>query len=143
MRKLITPAIYISMLFPLTAISVGIEMWARSVGILGEYHEVIDLPIFIVFSLSIIIFGVPIFWVTNLLMQRIEKRQSTALSDHIRQSSLFYLLLIFCLVSWVAGGFGTTEADGYLLLWLGISLIGIAVNYIFLFSGSRKGSVAS
>ena len=57
----------------MTAIAVGIEVFARAIGILGEYRGVIDLPLFIVFLSSIILFSVPLFWLANLLLRKLEK----------------------------------------------------------------------
>lgn len=130
--RLITPIFYIAFLFLLTGIAIGIEALVRSAGILGEYKDVIDLPLFIVFLISIIIFGIPLLWLANSLILRLEKIKNPTILDHFRQSLFYYLMLIYTLISWIAGGLRNTEEDGYLLLWMGISVIGIAVNYQYL-----------
>ena len=133
MRKLITPIIHIALLIPLTGIAVGVETLVRADGILGEYKGVIDLPLIIMFLSSIIIFGIPLFWIANLLMQGLENLPGPSTYDHLRQSLFFYLIVIYGLTTWIAQGFSGNEEDGYLLLWISISLIGIMINYIFLF----------
>jgi hypothetical protein len=122
----------------MTAIAVGVEMMSRSLGILGEWKEVIDLPGFILLLITIIVVGIPVFWLANLFMRWIEKLSNPSIYDHFRQSLFFYLILIYCFISWMAGGFGITEEDAYLLLWAGISSIGILVNYRFLFRERRE-----
>ena len=133
LMKLITPIIYVAFLILMTGIAVGIEAIARTVGILGEYKGIIDLPIFIVFFCSIIVFGIPLFWLANLLNQRLEKLNNPSTLDHFRQSLFFYLIVIYSLISWIAQGAGNNEEDGYLLMWIGISIVAIVMNYLFLF----------
>ena len=131
MYKLITPVLYFLVLFILTALSVWLEAVMRSIGILGEYYGVIDLPTFIFFLISIVLFGIPLFWLANLLIRKIENQSGSIINIHIRQSLLYYLLFLYCAGAWIAGGLGNTEEDGYLLIWMGISIIGILVNYKF------------
>lgn len=140
MKKIFTPLIHIIFLFPLTAISVGVEMLARDMDILGEYAGVIDMPTFLTFATSVIIIGLPLFWLANTIMQRIEKLQNPALYDFIRQSVFFFMIIIYAILTWISRGFYGNEEDGYLLLWLGISLVAIVVNYIFLFSNRSTKS---
>lgn len=132
MKKLVTPIIYFLSLFPLTAITIWIEMIMRSQGWLGEYQGVIDLPTFIMFMISLIIVGAPFFLLVNLLIRRIESLDEYGISDHFRQSLIFYIAGIISLITWMINGFGNSEGDGYLLLWTGISLLGILVNFIFI-----------
>jgi len=133
MRKIFTPFIYIIFLLPLTGISVGVEMLARESGILGEYTGVIDMPTVLTFSSSVIIFGLPLFWLANALMQSIEKLHNPSIYDFIRQSIFFFMIIFYITLTWIFRDFNGNEEDGYLLLWLGISLVAIVVNYIFLF----------
>ena len=139
--KLITPIIYVAFLIPMTGIAVGIEAVARTIGILGEYKGLIDLPIFIVFFYSIIAVGIPLFWLTNLLIQKLEKLINPSTLDHLRQSLFFYLVVIYSLVSWIVKGAGNNEEDGYLLMWIGISIVGIVMNYLFLFK--RRNAIVT
>ncbi len=141
MRKIFTPFIYIIFLLPLTGISVGVEMLARETGILGEYTGVIDMPTVLTFSSSVIIFGLPLFWLANAIMQSIEKLHNPSIYDFIRQSIFFFMIIIYAILTWILGGFSGNEEDGYLLLWSGISLLAIVVNYIFLFSNRRSKSI--
>lgn len=140
MRKLITPILYAAFLIPLTGIAVGIEAILRTVGILGEYKGVIDLSLTITFISSIVIIGVPLFWIANMLIQRLEHLQSPKLLDHFRQSLFYYLIAIFSVATWITRGFKNNEDDGYLLLWMGISLVGILINYLFMLM-RRKSNV--
>jgi hypothetical protein len=133
MKKLITPIIHVVFLVPLTGITVGVEMFERKTGILGEYEGVIDTPTIITFCSGIIIFGIPLFWLANVLMQSIEKLHSPKIYDYLRQSIFLFLIIIYSASTWITRGFSGNEEDGYLLLWLGISLVAIAINYIFLF----------
>ena len=137
MKKLITPVIHSVFLIPMTGIIVGIEMIARETGILGEYKGIIDQPTTTTFLLGLIIFGIPVFWLANVLMQKIEKLQSPKIYDCLRQSIIFFIVIVLCISTWIAHGCGNSEEDGYLLLWSGISIVAIMVNYIFL---SRKGT---
>ena len=132
MKKLAIPIIYFISLFPLTGITIGIEAIMRSEGWLGPYEGFIDLSTFVTFIVSLIVIGVPVFWVVNMLIRRIENSQELRISDHLRQSSIFYLAGTISLIFWVINGFGNSEEDGYLLLWMGISSLGILVNYIYL-----------
>jgi len=139
-KKLITPIIYVIFLLPLTGISVGVEMLARETGILGEYTGVIDTPIVLTFSSSVIIFGIPLFWLANAIMQSIEKLHNPGVYDFIRQSIFFFMIIIYTILTWIFRGFSGNEEDGYLLLWLGISLIASLINYIFLFQKRKANS---
>jgi cytochrome bd-type quinol oxidase subunit 2 len=133
MKKIITPIFHVMFMIPMTGIMVGVEMIARETGILGEYKGIIDLPTTITFLLGIPIFGIPVFWLANILMQKIEKLQSPKIYDFMRQSIFYFVVFIGCASTWIAHGCGGTEEDGYLLLWSGISLIAVVINYIFLF----------
>lgn len=124
----------------MTGIAVGIEALVRAVGIIGEYRGAVDLPLFIVFLSAFIVCGVPLFWLVNLLIRKLEKLHNPVLSDHFRQSLFFYIIVLSSFVSWIAQGFGNTEEDGYLFMWIGISIVAIAVNYQFLFR-RRKAKV--
>lgn len=137
-KKLITPIIHVVFLVPLTGITVGVEMFARKTGILGEYADVIDIPSFITFFSGIIIFGIPLFWLANVLMQSIEKLHSPGIYDFLRQSILFLIIIIYCTSTWITYGFSGNEEDAYLLLWLGISLVAILINCVYLFRKSRR-----
>jgi hypothetical protein len=108
-------------------------MLARETDILGEYEGVIDTPLIITFLSGIIIFGIPLFWLANALMQSIEKLHSPSIYDYLRQSIFLFIIIAYCTSTWIAHGFSGNEEDGYLLLWLGISLVAIVINYIFLF----------
>ena len=134
--KLVTPILHLFFLIPMTGITVGIEMFVRKIGILGEYQGVIDLPIIITFFCGIIVFGIPIFWLVNILMQRIEKLRSPKVTDYIRQSVLLFMAIFYIIITWFVRGFSGGEEDGYLLLWLGISIIAVMINFIFLFHRS-------
>jgi len=140
MKKIITPIIYSTFLFAITGISVGVEILSRATGIIGEYIGVIDLPSTILFTGSILIFGIPLFWLANHLLQLLEKIPNPTIYDHIRQSLLYYLMIIYTSTIWIAYGFSGNEEDGYFLLWLGISLVAIVINWIFLFR-RRKPNV--
>ncbi len=113
--------------------AVGVETWFRSIGILGEYHNVIDGPTFAVFAASIIVFGIPVFLLGNHLF-----RNAGRSARHIRQSLWLYLIAGYCLVTWAATGLGNSEADGYLLTWAGISGVGIVTNYFCVVRRRRK-----
>jgi len=139
-KKLITPIIYVIFLLPLTGISVGVEMLARETGILGEYTGLIDTPTVLTFSSSVIIFGLPLFWLANAIMQSIEKLHNPSIYDFIRQSIFFFMIIIYAILTWIFCGFSGNEEDGYLLLWLGISLIASLINYIFLFQKRKANS---
>lgn len=129
--KLITPLIYAFFLFPITAIAVGIETFLRNAGILGEYTGVIDTPTFFVFFFSILFIGTLFFWIANIILQRIEKLENFSISNHFRQSIFFYLLGLFALLTWIINGLGNSEEDGYLLMWIEISAVGVVTNYLF------------
>jgi hypothetical protein len=139
-KKLITPIIYVIFLLPLTGISVGVEMLARETGILGEYTGLIDTPTVLTFSSSVIIFGFPLFWLANAIMLSIEKLHNPSIYDFIRQSIFFFMIIIYAILTWIFCGFSGNEEDGYLLLWLGISLIASLINYIFLFQKRKANS---
>jgi len=141
MKKLITPIIHAVFLIPLTGITVGIETLAREMGILGEYEGVIDTSLFVTFFSGIIIFGIPLFWLANVIMQSIEKLQSPSIYDYLRQSIFLFIIIIYSTSTWISHGFSRNEEDGYLLLWLGISLVAIVINYIFLFRIRKVNSI--
>lgn len=132
MIKSLTPLFYFIFVIPMTGVAIAMEAWMRSVGILGDYMGVVDLPLLLVFLGSILLIGVPVFGLTNVLIAKMEKPRETTVIDHLRQSLLFYMLVTYCAASWGARGFSNTETDGYLLLWTGIALIAIAVNYVWL-----------
>ena len=108
-------------------------MYARKIGILGEYQGVMDMPTIVTFLCAIVVSGIPIFWVANLIVQAIEKLSYPKTSDHIRQSFFLYIIIIYVIITWIVHGFTGGEEDGYLMLWSGISFIAIMMNYIFLF----------
>ena len=138
MKKIFTPLIYTLPLFILTALAVGSEMQARNIGLLPEYSSVIEpLLAGLIFG-TIIIFGIPLFWLTNYLIQKLEKITKPNFYDHLRQSIFFYLLIIYSFSTWALHGFSGSEEDGYLLIWLGISITAILVNYFFLFYKKQR-----
>ena len=130
--KLIAPLFYTVLLLVLTGLSIGAEAIVRELGVLGPYQGYIDMQTFLFFDIVIIAFGVPIFWIANFLINRLEGTVEVTKGVHFRQSSGFYLMGVICLYNWINNGFGNTEEDGYLLIWLGISIIGIVMNYLFL-----------
>ncbi len=130
--KWFTPFIYVALLFPMTAIAVGAETIARKIGVLGEYHGVIDFPGFIFFSCIILLTGIPIYWIASMLLLRIEKLTNPGLKDHLRQSAFFYIILISNFTIWTYQGFNNNEERAYLLMWMAISFVGIITNYIYL-----------
>jgi di/tricarboxylate transporter len=127
MKAFITPLIYVTFLIPMTAITVSITMFLERV---IDYQ--LDFVGFIEGALIIVIFGIPVFWLANCVLQRIEKRDRPTLHDHIRQSIFLYLIIIYCLSNWSVHGFSGSEEDFYFLLWSGSSLVGIVIHYLFL-----------
>ena len=116
----------------MTAIAVGIEAILQAKGILSVFDGTVDRPRMLVFLLAVIVFGCPIFWLANYAIKKIEKGPVKVIYDHFRQCIFYYVLGACCLALWIVGGFGTNEDDGYLMIWIGISLIAIIVNYFFL-----------
>lgn len=131
-KRSITPIMYTLFLLVMTALSVALEMVGRILGILPEYTGLIDRPMVILGLCVILIAGVPVFLLANHLIQHIEKPNTFTLYDHIRQSSLFYLMGIYSLSTWISHGFAKNEEDAYLLMWLGISIVAVVVNYMFI-----------
>ena len=130
--KWISPLLYSVQLVVLTGLTIGAEAVARSIGVLATYQGSIDVQTFLLFDIAILVFGIPVFWVTNLLINRLERTVEVTKGTHFRQSAGFYLVGFISLFNWINSGFGNTEEDGYLLIWLGISVVGIVMNYLFL-----------
>jgi LPXTG-motif cell wall-anchored protein len=138
MKKFITPVLYIGFIIPLTAIAVGTEMLARTFGILPPYDGFIHTPLVILMLITLVFLGSPVLWLANMLLRYIEKPPHPQVKDHFRQSLFFYLIVIYSTSFWTTQGFTGNESDGYLLIWLGFSLLAILINYVFLF---RKRNV--
>lgn len=132
MRKFITPILYIAFLFPLTAMAVGMEALLQANGILKEFDGTVDPARILLFVGGVVVFGCPMFWLANYALKKIEKTSGKVIFDHIRQSIFYYVLGACCLAIWIVGGFGTNENDGYLMIWISMSLVAIIVNYYFL-----------
>lgn len=132
MRKSITPIIYSALLIVLTGTSVLTELIAREIGLLGEYMNVVDFPTSILLFISILVIGIPISWTTARFITRIEKLYKPTIQDHLRQSILYYFIIIPIITYWVGNGFVGDEGDGYLLIWLAISITANIVNYQYL-----------
>ena len=130
--KWISPLLYTVLLLLITGLSIGGEAVVREMGILGPYQGYIDVQTFLFFDIAIIVFGVPIFWAANFLINRLEGNMGATKGVHFRQSAGYYLIGLVCLFTWVSNGFGNAEEDGYLLIWLGISIVAIVVNFLFL-----------
>lgn len=128
MRNILTPILYGVLLLPMTALAVAAEMLARSTGWLPPYTGYIDAPLVVVMLSSILLVGVPLFWCVSQVLLKIEGRRKLVTSHHIRQCICYYLISLYCIITWMSSGFSGNEEDGYLLLWLGISLIAITMN---------------
>jgi len=129
LKKSLAALIYALMIFPITALTIITEMLAREAGILGAYQNVIDLHTFLIFAFSAILFGIPIFYWINQLLNKFEwaSRNESAFP----RITFLAVLSFICMITWGINGFHNSEADGYLMIWMGISLIGIVINRYF------------
>lgn len=130
MRRALTPIIYFLFLFPAMIGTVAImNFLERNYG-LRTVYRVGDIDATIILGTL----GVGLFFGANVLIGKIEKLHSGRSFDHVRQSSLFYILFIYMLAILI---FRYREMNGALLyamfalLWA-ISLLAIVVNAIFL-----------
>ena len=121
-RKIFSIIIYSLVLFLLTATSIASEAIFRQVGLLGEYKNVIDLPTFIAFVVSLLVIGFPLFLFANKILNKFD-------GINPYRSLLYVLVLLSCFSIWALNGFNNQEEDGYHLLWMGISIIAILVHY--------------
>ena len=133
MKRLLAPVLQTLAVIPMTAAAIAAEMAARNVGLLPEWNDVIDLPSTLLMTAVVIAVGIPLYWLVNKLIKRIERPERARMRDHLRHACAYYVILIAGLWSWAANGFGNGENDAYFLLWSGISLLAIFTNGFFLF----------
>lgn len=130
MRKSLTPIIYFLFLFPAMIGTIAVMNFLEQNYGLHTVYRVGDIDATIILGTL----GVGLFFGANVLIGKIEKLHSGRPLDHIRQSSLFYVLFIYTLAILI---FRYHEMNGALLyamfalLW-SISLLAIVVNAIFL-----------
>lgn len=116
----------------------SIELMAQTFNLLPDYIRLFEVP-FIFLTISImLIFGTPLFWLANRLMQRLEKLQGPTVNDHFRQSIFFYFIIVYSSSTWIFSGFRGNEDDLYFLTLSGFSLMSIVINYFFLLR--RRGA---
>ena len=120
------------LLFPLTALCVATEMLARQVGLLPPYAGIIEPALVVLILCVFLILGIPLLIGANKLLQFLEGSKEWSCCTHIRQSLCWYILLAWSAASWTRGGFGNTEEDGYLLIWISSSALAVIVNAIYL-----------
>ena len=132
MKKIQISLLNFSAILPLTGISVGIEMLARKAGFIGEYEGIIDLHLVILFFFSILLFGIPMFFLINSWLRNKVLCGNGWFIEHITTSCLLYLIIILIMFKWISKGFINNEENGYLLLWMAISFTGILVNIVYL-----------
>lgn len=134
MKKITTPIIHAAFLIPLLTIAMGsIELMTRTFGLLPDYIRVFEVPYIFLTIGIIVIAGIPLFWLANRLMQRLEKLHGPTIYDHFRQSIFFYLIIVYSVSAWIFSGFSGSVDDLYFLTLSSFSLISLVVNYIFLF----------
>ena len=86
MEKVLTPIIHVLFLIPLLTIAMGSsEFFARTFDLLPDYMSVYRFPYVFIMIGIIGISGIPLFWLANLLMQRIEKVNGPGKLAHFRQ----------------------------------------------------------
>jgi len=131
MKKIISPIIHTAFLIPLLIIAMGsTELIAQSFELLPDYIRVFEVPFVFIIITIIIISGVPLFFLANRLMQRLEKQRSPTIYDHIRQSIVFYFIIVYSLFTWIFADFRGNMHDLYFLTLSAYSMISIMINYI-------------
>lgn len=137
LKKIISPILYTAFLVP-----VFIGTFYVFIGL----SSIIGLSRFILRGLpegfiSLIVIGSLFFWLANKLMARLEKLLKPNTIDHLRQSSLYYLVAVYALVSLIRHGYYGGLGEAYMLMTLAISVWAIIVNAVFLYK-RRKTNIS-
>lgn len=125
-KKLLSPIVY-AIFLPLALFcTLFLSTWQIRVPVRDGVSSIPLLPFgFLLNFLLLFIIVLPvIFWLANLTMYKIERLENPKISDHFRQSSLYYLLmlvLIFVLWPSVAG----VDDNKPRILVFAVGLIGV------------------
>lgn len=136
-KKIISPILYVAFLVP---------VFVSTIFIVASLDSTIGLSRIILVGaleacLSIVVIGSLLFWLANGLMTRLEKLLKPNSLDHFRQSSLFYLVLLYVFISLIRYGFYGGLGEAYMLLELAISIWAIFVNAVFLYTRRKADRI--
>ena len=135
-RKIVSPIIYIAFLVPLfLGIILIVATVENTIGFLFDMNGFVELPILI------LILGTILFWIANKLMVGLEKLLKPENIDHFRQSSFYYLGLLYAFISLLRSGYHGGLGEAYILLVVAISAWAIIINAIFLYR-RRKTNIS-
>lgn len=132
-KKILSPFFYAVLLVPVLIGMVWIvSTLENSVGFLFQMNGFIEIP------LIILTFGTFIFLLGTRGMCKFEQLQNPSTTDHFRQSSVHYLITLYCIVSLIFVG-GTGSLGGaYLFMIASTSFWAIVVNAFYLFRRLAK-----
>lgn len=135
-RKIVSPIIYLAFLAPLfLGIILIVAIIENTIGFLFDMNGFVELPTLI------LILGTILFWLANKLMVNLEKLLKPENIDHFRQSSFYYLGLLYAFISLLRSGYHGGLGEAYALLVLAISVWAIIINAIFLHK-QRKANIS-
>lgn len=136
-KKIVSPILYVVFLFPLfMGIIAIISTIENTIGFLFDMTGFVELPILI------IVLGTALFWLANKLMTELEKPLKPSNLDHLRQSSLYYIVALYALVSLIRSGYHGGLREGSILMILVISIWAIIINIVFLYKRRKTNNSA-
>ncbi len=130
MPKFFSPIIYSAFVLPTLLLSIwAISLIENTIG-LSRFWRVGFLEA----AFVVVVLGGGIFWLANVLIEKIEGSKTRTIVDHLRQSVLCYLaagwiFLSFLLKGGFQGGLGEAIAFiiGIICLWAAV------VNFVYIF----------
>ncbi len=130
MKKLFTPILYPLFFIPTFIITIFFAAFSdRVYGFIFPGTGVIEALI------GIIIPGGLLFLLANMLMQKVENLEAPTVTDHFRQSSLWYLGIALGIAIFpTQGGLGS----GMLIVALVTGGYAVSINALYLYIISRK-----
>ncbi|PIX62058.1 hypothetical protein CO057_00180 [Candidatus Uhrbacteria bacterium CG_4_9_14_0_2_um_filter_41_50] len=131
-KKILTPIVYATFIIPLFVVMIMIlSEIENTVGFLLNMRGFIEFP------LIIILLGGVLFWLANKLIFAFEHLTKTTILDHLRQSSIYYLITFFSVASVLKTGLNGGIAEGLTFSFAIMSIWAIIINATFLYK-SRK-----
>ena len=132
------PIIYAASLVPIIIILISILSYVENkyFGFLFGLAGIVEVIIVIA------TFGTLILWLANDIISGLEKLHKPSISDHVRQSIIFYLIVLLTLLNFFSKGYNGGLHEGMLLISLLISGWAIILNAIFLYRRRRKANIS-
>jgi len=130
-RKMLSPLFYAVLLIPVFVATIWIlSAFENSFGFLFQMNGMIEL------SIILLTIGTFVFLLGNRGISQFEQLRHPSRMDHFRQSSIHYLIALYCIISLFSIG-GTGSLGGAYLFMIAVTSVwAIVINAFYLYRES-------